>query len=230
MPSAHADVDFQPHDLLRITGTAALLTSNPLPGWALQALAGQAWAVVRRRPAPVGLIAVGVRGGQRHERLAALVPAAAVTTRVRPEDLATADGAGAGPVGAPAAPRTPALAALRSLSAFLTGLELPWGPVGAVGFELATGRHVTHLRSDLDLIIRVPAVPDASWAARVDHHLATDREVKVDCLVETPEGAMALTEIASGTDRAVLRTVHGPRLITLSATAHPARPAGGVHS
>ena len=33
-------------------------------------------------------------------------------------------------------------------------LPLPWGPVGSVGFELATGRKVTTEVSDLDIVIR----------------------------------------------------------------------------
>jgi Phosphoribosyl-dephospho-CoA transferase MdcG len=47
--------------------------------------------------------------------------------------------------------RTPALKALREVIERWRDLSLPWGPIGGVGFELATGRQVTTEASDLDL-------------------------------------------------------------------------------
>lgn len=226
MAPERGDVILQVHDLLHVAGHADVLTEGPLPSWARQSLAQQAWVVVRRGPAPADLVAVGVRGPQRHERIAALVPAADITAIVCPEDLVDAQDSDHSTVARPTL-RTPALAALRAVGGCLGDLGLPWGPVGAVGFELASGQHVTHPGSDLDLIIRAPTLPGAAWAAGVAERLAAIPGAKVDCLVETPRGGVALTEIASGANQLVLRTTNGPRLIEPSPA--DTAPTSGQH-
>jgi phosphoribosyl-dephospho-CoA transferase len=82
----------------------------------------------------------------------------------------------------------------------LNQLGLPWGPIGSVGFELATGQAATSPDSDLDLIVRVPdlqpATVDGLWSLHDSHfrHLSA----RVDCLVEGPAGTIGMTELASG--------------------------------
>ncbi len=191
------------HDLVRLADPAVLLTGTE-PAWVAQSLAGAPWAVVRRGRAPDGHLAVGVRGPARHQRHPAQVPGRSVLDVTRPEQL--------GPPQDAAADRTPALAALRAVRPVLDGLGHDWGPVGGVGFELATGRPATTPHSDLDVVVRCDPLPAAGWAATL---LDAFRGLpaRVDCLLETTAGAVALAELATGADRVVLRTAGGACLV-----------------
>ncbi|GLW11303.1 malonate decarboxylase holo-ACP synthase [Microtetraspora sp. NBRC 13810] len=199
-----------PHDLLRLTGSA--VADAVLPGWASASLAACPWGVVRRAPHPPGLIPVGVRGPARRQRHATLVPAGAVTRRVPPEDLRRER---------PRLPRLPAalstaLSTALSAAALLLAAELDgdavWGPIGGVGFELATGRAVTHPGSDLDLLIRAPRRWERALAARLTAAFAALPR-RVDCQLETPRGGISLTEWARTGGPVLARTAHGPELV-----------------
>lgn len=191
------------HDLVRLGDPAALLTGTE-PAWVAESLIGTPWAVVRRGTAPHGHLAVGVRGPARHQRYAAQIPGRTVLRVTRPEQLR--------PPGDAAADRTPALAALRAIRPALDGLGHDWGPVGGVGFELATGRPTTTAASDLDVVVRCDPLPGTGWAvALLDAFRALP--VRVDCLLETRAGAIALAELATGSDRVVLRTAGGACLV-----------------
>ncbi|MDG6106317.1 malonate decarboxylase holo-ACP synthase [Dactylosporangium aurantiacum] len=192
------------HDLVRLADPAAVLTGTE-PAWVAESVTGTPWAVVRRGTAPRGHVAVGVRGPARHQRHATQVPAAAVSRVVRPEQLRPHD---------TGTDRTPTLAALRALRPALDRLGHDWGPVGGTGFELATGRPVTTAASDLDLVVRCDPLPAAGWAATLlDTLRAVAAPVRVDCLIETAVGAVALAELATGADRLVLRTAGGACLV-----------------
>ncbi|MEU8078827.1 malonate decarboxylase holo-ACP synthase [Catellatospora citrea] len=216
----------RPHDLVRLAAPEALLTGDA-PGWVGDALARVPWVVVRRATATAGRLAVGVRGTGRHQRHAAEAPPAAVTGVVAPERLRSPPrhGPATGPVC-----RTRALAALHDLGPALDARKLAWGPVGSVGFELATGQPATGPDSDLDIIVRVHELPDPDWAADLLGGL-TDATARVDCLLETPAGAVALAELAGGPAQVVLRTAAGPRLVTPAQVramcARRAGPMGG---
>ncbi|GAA0412850.1 malonate decarboxylase holo-ACP synthase [Microbispora corallina] len=192
----------RPHDLLRIAGDT--VADPGLPGWAAASLAACPWAVVRRAPQPPGRIPIGVRGRERWQRQAALVPAHAVTCRVPPEDLTGRR------------PRLPPLAATLAAVAVRLRDELDddvaWGPIGGVGFELATGQPATHPGSDLDLLIRAPRRMEPALAARLAAAFAGLPRT-VDCQVETPRGGISLTEWARTGGPALLRSRHGPELV-----------------
>ncbi|MFC6083079.1 malonate decarboxylase holo-ACP synthase [Sphaerisporangium aureirubrum] len=195
-------VTARPHDLLRLTGAAAL--DAGLPGWAATSLAACPWGVVRRAPHPPGLIPVGVRGAGRGRRHAALVPAGAVTRRLPPEELSRRR------------PRIPRLAATLAgvaprVAAELGG-DVVFGPIGGVGFELATGRPVTHPGSDLDLLIRAPRRVEQADAARLVAAFAA-LPGTVDCQMETPCGGVGLVEWARTGGPVLARTGHGPELV-----------------
>ncbi|MDH2426105.1 phosphoribosyl-dephospho-CoA transferase MdcG domain-containing protein [Sphaerisporangium sp. TRM90804] len=111
----------RPHDLLRLT--AAALDGTP-PAWAAEALAACPWGVVRRAPHPPGLIPVGVRGPERRQRHAALVPASEVTRTVPPEALRNRR------------PRLPHLAATLTAVARLLDGGARWDPTGSTDSEL----------------------------------------------------------------------------------------------
>ncbi|MEU6404278.1 malonate decarboxylase holo-ACP synthase [Streptomyces sp. NPDC046985] len=199
----------RPHDLLRLSRPRALLTGAD-PAWVGAALAAAPWAVVRRRRAAPGHVAVGVRGARRSERHAASTPVVNVADTVRPEDLCR--------LADTLEPRTPALSALRRVAPVLDGLGCPWGPTGGVGFELATGLAVTTRDSDLDLVLRPRTPPTPAWAADVAERLSSPA-VRVDCLLETAAGAVALAELAAAPDHLALRTDQGPRLAPLAEVA-----------
>ena len=106
----------------------------------------------------------------------------------------------------------PATRALRVLSALLAKAAVPWGPIGSVGFELATGVPAVTLGSDLDVLIRPVGLPARAWMMRL--HVALQRlPARVDCQIETDDGALALCELVSGAREVLLRTPTGPRLI-----------------
>ncbi|MBB4941670.1 phosphoribosyl-dephospho-CoA transferase [Streptosporangium album] len=192
----------RPHDLLWLTGAAAL--EDTLPDWASASLAACPWGVVRRASHPAGFIPVGVRGPERWQRHAALVPTDTVTRSVPPEELKERR------------PRLPRLATALSAIALRLATELEgdtaWGPIGSVGFELATGQPTTHPGSDLDLLIRTPRRLERARAARLVTAFATLPST-VDCQLETPSGGVGLTEWARPDGPVMARTDHGPELV-----------------
>ncbi|WNO62450.1 malonate decarboxylase holo-ACP synthase [Streptomyces sp. NBC_00121] len=194
----------RPHDLLRIADPGAHLTGSE-PAWVGPSLAAAPWVVVRRSTAPTGQLAVGVRGQARHERHALFMPINAAIACRRPEDLR--------PVEASAPARTPALSALQEAGPILHDLGLPWGPTGSVGFELATRRPTTTATSDLDLLIRTESLPSPARAAELIGRLSA-LSARVDCQLQTPSGAVALAELATGPQTLMLRTRTGPQLVT----------------
>lgn len=89
---------------------------------------------------------------------------------------------------------------------------MPWGPIGSVGFELASGVPAVTLSSDLDVLIRPAGLPARAWMMRL--HVALQRlPARVDCQVETDDGALALHELVSGAREVLIRTPTAPRLI-----------------
>src|SRR2546423_281031 len=78
----------------------------------------------------------------------AVAPLFAVAYRSTPEDLA---GRRCEPW---RAAQAPAQAALGRVDPVLTRFGHPWGPIGSVAFELATGLPATTAACDLDLVLR----------------------------------------------------------------------------
>ncbi|SFP67655.1 phosphoribosyl-dephospho-CoA transferase [Pseudomonas sp. NFPP28] len=183
------------HDLL--WGMTPAHLPADAPAWAKDAVGT---VVVRRAIVAPGFVAVGVRGGLREQRFAALMPMAAVQQRVAPEALrdvvSTRD--------------LPALQALDQLRPVLAPLS--WGVTGSAGFELATGIEALHAQSDLDLILRTPEPLDRNDARDL---LATLDEVTcaVDLQLQTPFGAVALREWAGPSRRVLLKTANGAHLV-----------------
>lgn len=196
----------RPHDLLRVDPAAVVGVERALSEWAMASLARWPVVVVRRAPGEPGVHTVGIRGDSRAERSAALVPAAAVTALAGPEDLAAHrlwDG-----IGDP----LPAMAVLGTVASVMTGYGMIWGPTGSVGYALATGRACVTPSSDLDLAVWAPAPLGRDLARALATALAA-LPVRVDVQVETPSGAVALADLASGAAQVALRTAVGPRLV-----------------
>lgn len=196
------------HALLRIAHPRCLAGAGTIPAWAAAALARAPWVVVRRARSRAGLIPVGVRGGERAERLAAWLSPDAVLECLTPPELA----ARGGWRGHARAPQVPALAALEAVEGLMRGYELEWGPCGSVGFELASGAATATGESDLDLVVQVRAALPRTVAAGL--HAALARlPVRADVRLEGPLGAVALAEYAAARTPVMVRTADGPRLV-----------------
>ncbi|MFJ9381327.1 malonate decarboxylase holo-ACP synthase [Streptomyces sp. NPDC101455] len=194
----------RPHDLLRLTRTRGIVPADA-PGWVAPALEGAPWVVVRRNGVRDDRIPVGVRGSTRAQRFALDIPADSVAEVLAPEQLAARRGRVRGD-----------LPAFRALHAVASAIEeatcLLWGPTGSVGFELAAGVPVVTATSDLDLMVRSAAPPPRAVAVRV-HDALGRLPARVDCLIETDEGAVALGELVFSAGDVLLRTPAGPRFV-----------------
>jgi phosphoribosyl-dephospho-CoA transferase len=193
-----------PHDLVEIASPDAIVCDVPPPAWVRASLARAPFVVVRRSAPTGALVAVGVRGTSRSERFGAGLPAASAVRRVRPEDLAEGRGWRTG--------RSRQLTALDAVERLMAEHGLRWGPVGSVGFELATGVACVTEGSDLDDVARAPT-PLAREDARRLHAALAALPVRVDVQLETPAGGVALAEYAGGGASVVLRTPAGPRRV-----------------
>lgn len=198
----------RPHDLLRLAKDAELRYEGLVPGWVPAALARAPWVVVRRTRTPNELIPVGVRGGVRAERLAAFLAPTAVTARVTPEGLADVQAWRQAPATHSA---NDLLRVLDTAEELFSSQGLVWGPTGSVGFELATGIATVGPTSDLDMVVRAPE-PWSPERARGLADALAQLPMRVDVQLDTPAGAVTLTEYACG-GRVLLRTPDGPKLV-----------------
>lgn len=190
----------QPHDLLWGMPLSALPADAP--AWVIDAVALDHPVVVRRALAPRSQVAVGVRGRDREQRYAAMIPRADIRRCLRPEQLTCIEGER----------DWPALRALRQIRPLMDLLGLPWGVAGSVGFELASGVAALHENSDLDLILRTKSFVSRSWAAELVQVL--DRsECRIDVQLQTPAGAVALREWAGHSRQVLLKAEQGAWLV-----------------
>jgi phosphoribosyl-dephospho-CoA transferase len=191
---------------------------------------GQRFAAAGVRGAAHGqrFAAVGVRGAVREQRFAAWVAVEDVLECVTPQELVRRK-AWRSVVDRARVASIPALAVLDEVAGVLEayGLGGVWGPGGSVGFELASGFVTATAASDLDLVIEIDRLesfaPGARALAKALVQLAEalgELPVRVDALLETPDGAVVLSEYAHACGNGgsfVLRTPEGPRLIRAAA-------------
>jgi len=172
----------QPHELLRVDATIARRWNAP--PWVTASLERAPWVVVRRAWVPEPAIAVGVRGATRAERYAASLARDDVVARLRPAELVARIGT----------TQRPLESAARAVAGAAREHELAWGPTGAYGFELATGRRVTHAASDLDGVVAV--APRATLASFHEACLRTTARtgVRIDVEVALGSAGVALEE------------------------------------
>lgn len=201
-------MDIKAHDLLRLNNLSSLIATHPEPEWVQEALTKAPFAVVRRAPVKNGEIPVGIRGSSRSERFAAFILEESITEHITPESL----------VEQKAWKQSPrrneiyALGCLDRIDEILQFYQLPWGPGGSVGFELASGMATVTAASDLDIVVRPPSFLSIEEAEGILHEFST-LPVKVDAQVETPNGAISLIEYVRGGSQILLRTMDGPRLV-----------------
>ncbi|WP_454911525.1 malonate decarboxylase holo-ACP synthase [Stutzerimonas chloritidismutans] len=190
----------RPHDLL--WGMRPEQLPADAPAWAVAVLAAGQPVVVRRARVAVGLVAVGLRGATRDQRLAALMPVEAISHRLAPEALLARQ----------ACEDLPVFRVLAELRPLLDALGHAWGVTGSAGFQLATGLPTAHPNSDLDLLLRAER-PLPRSEARPLLQLLEGRACRVDLQLETPLGGVALREWAGGAARVLVKTADGPRLV-----------------
>jgi len=205
-----ADRRFGVHDLLRLRNVDELHWEEAGPDWCSAALHRAPWVVVRRTRARAALLPVGIRGDVRHQRAAAWLPIHAVEQIVTPQILARQRTW----CGRPRTKLLPALLVLDAAAAILEeqGHGDRWGPGGSVGFELASGVPSVSAQSDLDLVLDAPEPIEVRDAAALFTALGR-LSARVDVLLETPLGAVALSDYASGKRAVLLRTPSGVRLV-----------------
>ena len=196
------------HDLLRIDDTDQLRADGPIPDWVENSLAFASFVVVRRVRSSNGLVPVGVRGRARSQRFAAFVSRNSIRERITPAEIAEKRGWKCNRLSG-----TSFAMALDYIEATLATSTHTWGPIGSVGFELASGASTVGFNSDLDLLIRMENFLDSKSARQLSLRLA-EVPVRVDVQLETPSGAIALAEYARCEASVMLRTCDGPRLVS----------------
>jgi len=197
------------HDLIRLREPIRLTADEPVPSWVEPVLKRTPWVVVRRGHIRDRMTPVGVRGLTRSQRFAAFVEFAETVERLSPEDLTTSRCViERNPKG-----RAPALAALTRVAPILACRGCRWGPGGSVGFEIATAATTARLSSDLDLILRQDRRLEPSDAiALLDALAEAAAPVRIDVMLETPCGGVALADLAAAPRHVLVRTPDGARL------------------
>ena len=189
----------RPHDLVRLTSSAVARITSAAPAWTGASLRRAPWAAVRRTHVDRG-VAIGVRGSGREERFAAVVLDDEIEELLTPETLAE---------------HTPARShgafdALQAVVRQARAFSLAIGPIGAAGFELATGVHALHDQSDLDVVVRAQPM-DAQL--RAFGRTVADLPVRIDVEVAFADGyGAALFEALRGGEL-LIKTPGGPRLL-----------------
>lgn len=189
------------HDLLWGMPMSAL--PDDAPDWVIEAVRLDHPVVVRRALAPVGQVAVGVRGSRREQRYATFMALADIQRCLRPEQLTDALGKN----------HWPALQALAQIRQVMNASGLIWGVSGSAGFELASGIAALHEHSDLDLILRTPNFVSRRWAAQLLQRL-DGAACHIDVQLQTPCGAIALREWAGASRQVLRKSASGAELVT----------------
>ena len=187
------------HDLILLRSERAVTSTEGAPACPHLNPNQRPWVVVRRGRIADGLIPVGVRGAQRHERCAGFTRVTEVREARRPDQLRLllAEDSRRG------------LQAFRTLSyleSHLVGVDMSWGPGGSVGYELASGIPAVRSDSDLDFILFVPKKLDLTKAQDL-WRMISSAPGKVDALVETPFCGFSLQEfVTTSPGKILLRT------------------------
>ncbi len=187
---------------------AAFAFDSLPPDWVVRSLSQAPWVVVRRAPWRANRIPVGIRGGARTQRAAAWLDPRHVERRLAPWELRGR--ASALEASRLALPAMQALAAVEQ--AWSDWPDLCWGPGGSVGFELATGLASVGNGSDLDLVVRLARAISRSEARALWKRLPHPGQARIDVQLQTPAGAVALSEYAMGAGPMLLRSARGVRL------------------
>jgi phosphoribosyl-dephospho-CoA transferase len=202
-------MELNPHDLIRIANLDHLVTAQPdLPEWAVFSLVKAPYVVVRRSPQPNGFAAVGIRGLQRGQRLAAWLKYSDIQEIVRPNMLIADENWKVQYANELSKP----ILSLKKITSIMNQTGLCWGPTGSAGFELATGIKTLTENSDLDVILTAERPLPIEYAASLLKELESVALVRLDIQLNTPLGGSSLKEyITSAT--VLVKTLSGPLLV-----------------
>jgi phosphoribosyl-dephospho-CoA transferase len=192
-------------DLILLRTESAVISTQGDPACPYLNPNQRPWVVVRRGRILDGLIPVGVRGSQRHERCAGFTRLSEVLETRRPDQLRLLL----------AEDSRRALQAFRTLSyleSHLVGLDMSWGPGGSVGYELASGIPAVRADSDLDLILFAPRNLEITEAQDL-WRMISMAPGKVDALVETPYCGFSLEEFVTTSHRKILLRTSDGRIL-----------------
>jgi phosphoribosyl-dephospho-CoA transferase len=193
------------HDLILLRGELAVISTEGGPACPFLNPNQRPWVVVRRGRISDGLVPVGVRGSQRHERCAGFTRWSEVLETRRPDQLRLLL----------AEDSRRALQAFRTLSyleSHLVGLDMSWGPGGSVGYELASGIPAVRADSDLDFILFAPRKLEITEAQDL-WRMISSAPGKVDALVETPLCGFSLEEFVTTSPRKILLRTSDGRIL-----------------
>ena len=154
---------------------------------------------------------MGIRGRTRRERHPALLREQDVKSWRTPESLAAEKKWR----GYPGITRLPALQSLALVAEYAEQEHLDWGPVGSVGYELATGVPTVCANSDLDVVMRCNVRLDFRRLKELQE-LASSAPARVDVILEGPLGGVALWEFLRSPERCLIKTSLGPRMDVFS--------------
>jgi phosphoribosyl-dephospho-CoA transferase len=193
------------HDLILPRTESAVISTQRDPACPYLNPNQRPWVVVRRGRISDGLIPVGVRGLQRHERWAGFTRLSEVLETRRPDQLRLllAEDSRRG------------LQAFRTLSyleSHLVGLDISWGPGGSAGYELASGIPTVSDGSDLDFILFAPRKLEITEAQDL-WCMISSAPGKVDALVETPFCGFSLEEFVTTSHRKILLRTNDGRIL-----------------
>ena len=193
------------HDLLLLRTESAVISTQGDPACPYLNPNQRRWVVVRRGRISDGLIPVGVRGMQRHERWAGFASLSEVLETRRPDQLRLllAEDSRRG---------LQAFQTLSYLESQLVGLNMSWGPGGSVGYELASGIPAVHDGSDLDLILFAPKKLNITKAQDL-WRMISSAPGKVDALIETPFCGFSLEEFVTTSPRKILLRTSDGRIL-----------------
>jgi phosphoribosyl-dephospho-CoA transferase len=195
----------QVHDLILLRTESAVISTQSDPACPYLNPNQRPWVVVRRGRIADGLIPVGVRGAQRHERCARFTRLSDVAEALRPDQLRLR-------LAEDLRRSLPAFRTLSYLESHLVGLDMSWGPGGSVGYELASGIPTVRTHSDLDLILFAPSKLDIVEAQDL-WRMISSAPGKVDALVETPCCGFSLEEFATTSHREILLRTNEGRVL-----------------
>src|ERR1700679_1824628 len=193
------------HDLILLRSETAVTSTEGRPACPYLNLNQRPWVVVRRGRISDGLIPVGVRGTQRHERCAGFTGLNEVVENRRPDQLRL-------PLAEDSRRELPAFRTLSYLDSHLAGLDMNWGPGGSVGYELASGIPAVHADSDLDFILFAPRKLELTEAQDL-WRMISSAPGKVDALVETPCCGFSLEEFVTSSPRKILLRTSDGRIL-----------------
>ncbi|MEX2573086.1 MAG: malonate decarboxylase holo-ACP synthase [Balneolaceae bacterium] len=198
----------KPHDLLKLNEGLSFLENGPFPGWARESVIKTPFVVVRRSPVTADKIPIGIRGKFRSQRFAAHIHQNEVEEVISPEKLVRQKRWHENC-------RTDAIQVMKAIQRvdeMAGAYQLDWGPTGSAGFELASDFPAVMIKSDLDLLIRVPDPVSVETLRRLSSDLDS-LGVRTDCQLETSAGAVSLAEFSRGEKPLLLRTINGPVLV-----------------